>query len=543
MCNNFELNHVDYCDDFRTFIKYIQDHYSTKDALSFYDRGGKITTISYQEFGDRIINFAAYLQQEGLTDKHCAIIAENSVEWLICAFGIAYVGAIAVCIDTEQSDEILLKMISQADCEVVIYSNSFLNLLKSVDHGIRLISLSDHDSFYDILNQGAQNKVAQQLIMTKVIDPYACSFIYYTSGTTSTSKPVMLSQRAILYNAIDSMALVKVSGKLYTSLPFYHTYGLTCSILDVLSQGLSICINGNLKTSLRDMALFGPDYLMAVPLLVETIYKYISMEMHKIGKTVEFEDYFKPKSSIFRSNSTSFSELDNIIKHICGPNLKMIVCGGANISEQLIRKFDRMKIMILQGYGITECSPLVSVNRNCHNEIGSVGQILPHYHIKIKDNEIYVQGDSMMLGYYKDEKLTSEAFDGKWFKTGDIGYQNKLGYLYITGRKKNLIVFKNGKKASPEEIESYLYSVPIVKEVIAYGAVNGLSIDDVKLSVTIYPDPSLTKDMAPYEILNVLQNEINKINHDLPIYKQIQMVKVSENPLPKTNLNKLKRNM
>ena len=543
MCNNIELNHVDYCDDFREFIEYIQNHYAQSDALSAYDRSGQITTITYQEFGDRIINFAAYLQQEGLADKHCAVIAENSVEWLICAFGIAYVGATAVCIDTEQSDEVLLKMITQADCEVVIYSDSFVNLLKKLNSGIKLISLSDQDNFNDILSQGAQNKSAKEMIKTKVIDPYACSFIYYTSGTTSTSKPVMLSQRAILYNAIDSMALVKVSGKLYTSLPFYHTYGLTCSILNVLSQGLSICINGNLKTSLRDLALFGPDYLMAVPLLVETLYKYISVEMHKMNKSAAFEEYFKTKPSLFKSNTTPFTELDNIIKHICGPNLQMIVCGGANISEQLIRKFERMHIMVLQGYGITECSPLVSVNRNCHNEIGSVGKVLPHYQVKIEDNEIYVKGDSVMLGYYKDENLTREAFEGEWFKTGDIGYQNKQGYLYITGRKKNLIVFKNGKKASPEEIESYLYSVPIVKEVIAYGAVNGLSIDDVKLSVTIYPDPILTQGMAPYEILNVLQNEINNINHNLPVYKQIQMVKVSENPLPRTSLNKLKRNM
>ncbi|MEA5026071.1 MAG: AMP-binding protein [Erysipelotrichaceae bacterium] len=541
MCNVYELNHVDYCEDFRSFITYLQERYNSRDAVSVYDRSGNITTLSYQEFSTKIIQLAAYFQQRGYDHKHCAIVAENSPEWLISAFALAYIGSVSVCIDTEQADETIIKMITQADCTVVLYSNAFKDLWGKLKGEYDLLNISDPAFFDQMTEQGANDSTALEMIRTKKIDPCACSFIYYTSGTTSTSKPVMLSQRAILYNAIDSMALVKVSGKLYTSLPFYHTYGLTCSVLDVLSQGLSICINGNMKTSLRDLVLFSPDYLMAVPLLVETIYKYITLEINKLGKIGEFEDFLSAKPSLFKSSNANYEQFREVIEHICGKQLKMIVCGGAHLSDKLIRKFDRMNIMVLQGYGITECAPLVSVNRNCQNEIGSVGQIMPHYHVKIVDNEIYVKGDSLMLGYYKDEQLTQEAFDGDWFRTGDIGYQNKQGFLYITGRKKNLIVFKNGKKTSPEEIESYLYNIPYVKEVIAYGAVNGISVDDVKLSVTIYPDPILTAGMAPYEILDLLQNEINGINQSLPAYKQIQMVKISENPLPKTSLNKIRR--
>lgn len=539
--NNLALNQVDYCEDFRSFITYLKQRYPNQDCLSIYDRQAVRHTITYDEFTDKIIDLAAYFQKCGYSDKHCAIVAENSIEWLVSMFALVYIGVVAVCIDTEQADETIIKMIKQADCEMIIYSEGFKSLKDTFAKDKDMINIDDQELFNSLLDTGKHDDESQSMIAKKAIDPNSCAFIYYTSGTTSTSKPVMLSQKAVLYNAIDAMSLVKVEGKLFTSLPFYHTYGLTCSVIDVLHQGLSICINGNMKTSLRDMALFEPHYMMAVPLIVETIYKYFAMEIQKLGKGNELEDFMKNRSSLFKADNSN-QELFKMVMHkIVGSNLKMIVCGGAHIAEQLIRKFDRLGIMILQGYGITECSPLVSVNRDNHNEIGSVGLVLPHFQVKIVDNEIYVKGTSLMLGYYKDSKLTSEAFDNGWFKTGDIGHQDKQGFLYITGRKKNLIVFKNGKKTSPEEIEGYLYSIPLVKEVLAYGAVNGLSVDDVKLCVTIYPEPLLTQGMASYEVLDLLQNEINKINEKLPAYKQIQMVKISENPLPKTGLNKIKR--
>ncbi|MDD2591693.1 MAG: AMP-binding protein [Erysipelotrichaceae bacterium] len=541
MCDHQNLNKVIYFDDFRSFINDIGQRYDQKDCLSVYDRQAQIHTISYQDFSDNVVAFGAYLQSKGYSNKHCAIIAENSVEWLTTAFALAYIGSIAVSIDTEQADETIIEMIKQADCEVVFYSSGFKPLQKHFTESVEFIMIDDKSLFTQMLDQGKNDQDSLELINKKTIDADACSFIYYTSGTTSTSKPVMLSQKAILFNAIDAMALVKVQGRLFTSLPFYHTYGLTCSIIDVLSQGLSICINGNMKTSMRDMIMFEPHYMMAVPLIVETIYKYFALEINKLKKADELEDFMKGKSGIFKGDSANEALFKNVLRKIVGNNLKMIVCGGAHISEQLIRKFDRLGIIILQGYGITECSPLVSVNRDNNNQIGSVGRVLPHYQVKIVDNEIYVKGTSLMLGYYKDQKLTDEAFADGWFKTGDIGHQDKQGFLYITGRKKNLIVFKNGKKTSPEEIEGYLYNIPYVKEVLAYGAAAGVSIDDVKLCVTIYPDPILTQQMASYEILDLLQKEIDKINTKLPAYKQIQMVKISENSLPKTGLNKIKR--
>jgi len=545
----YPLNEVAYYARFRDMIDDLALKYGDDPAISWFTRKQEEKGVSYNKLRDDVRYLQEMLVQMGLAGKHIAIVGENSYEWLVVYFAANYCGSVAVCIDIEQPDDTILQMLEMADVSAVFLASSYLEICsRYAGQEVNMFLLSGKGSLptvQSLIEQGEAiwKEGRENREIDGQVKPENTAASVFTSGTTSYSKPVMLSQYAILTNASDALANVQVGSRTFTSLPFYHTYGLTCSVLSMLIPGTHLYINGNLRTVMRELQLAKPHTLLTVPLMLETIHSKIWLSAEENGKTEGLKKLLKLKKCQFAIGLKKSGKTLEAIREKTVGSIELIICGGAHMSCEIMEEFMYMGVTVLQGYGITECGPLVSVNRNKANRLDSVGLVTAHCEVKIDEGEILVRGANLMQGYYKCQELTDEVMKDGWFCTGDMGEIDKDGFLYITGRKKNLIVFKNGKKVSPEKLEEKLKSISLVQDVMVYGAASGVSTDDVQIAASIYPSPEKTEGMTSYEILEQLQREINRINDELPIYQQIQMVNIREQEFSKTALQKIKRHM
>jgi len=546
----YPLNQVKYYTRFRDMIEGLAENRENLPAISWFTRRSEEEGVTLGQLRDDVRNLQELLVSLGLSGKHIAILGENSYEWLLVYFAATYCGAVAVCVDIEQPNETIEQMLQMADVDAIF-------CMKSLEEICRRYAGKEKKVFFltgkekglatvrTLINEGAQlrdnGKINLQI--DEQVKPDATAAIVFTSGTTNYSKPVMLSQEAILTNASDALANVAIGKVAFTSLPFYHTYGLTCSVLSMLIGGAHLYINGNLKTVMRDIQLAKPHTMLTVPLMLETIHSRMWMTAEESGKADGLRILLNIRRLLFKLGYKKSGKQLDALREKCFGTIRLIICGGAHMNSQIMEEFSYMGVLVLQGYGITECAPLVSVNRNRANKLDSVGLVSAHSEVKIEDGEILVRGKNVMKGYYKHPELTAEAMKGEWFCTGDVGEIDKDGFLYITGRKKNLIVFKNGKKVSPEKLEEKIKKIPLVQDVIVYGAASGVSTDDVQVAASVYPNKEKTEGMTSYEILENLQSEINQINRELPLYQQIQMVNIREQEFSKTALQKIKRHL
>lgn len=544
------LNKVDYYERFRDMIDDMALKYGEAPAISWFTKKQEEKGVSYRELRDDVRHLQEMLITMGLAGKHIAIVGENSYEWLLVYFAANYCGSVAVCIDIEQPDETILQMLEMADSDAVFLAPAYMDICsKYAGQDKKMVLLSgkegDLPTVKNLIEEG--QKIRQEGREDKETDrhvtPDLTASIVFTSGTTSYSKAVMLSQSAILTNASDALANVKIGERTFTNLPFYHTYGLTCSVLSMLIPGSHLYINGNLKTVMRDLQMAQAHTLLTVPLMLETISSRIWLSAEESGKAESLKKLFSLKKFLFSLGIKKSGKTLAAIRQKCLGSIELIICGGAHVSREIMEEFQYMGVTVLQGYGITECAPLVSVNRNEANKLDSVGLVTAHCEVKLDNGEILVRGKNLMKGYYNAPELTEEVMKDGWFCTGDIGEIDKDGFLFITGRKKNLIVFKNGKKVSPEKLEEKIKRIPLVQDVLVYGAASGVSTDDVQIAASIYPNKEKTEDMTSYEILEYLQAQIDKINDELPIYQQIQMTHIREQEFSKTALQKIKRHL
>ncbi len=535
------------------------ENHGSRTALAW-KNGEQIEEMSFGDFGKQIKAFYRGLKVRlGEDSRRIAVIGETSVLWVTAYCAIIASGNTVVPMDRELAPEEIAKFFEAAGVSAVVYSSSFNKTMEEICAGHPTIEyLIPMDAGVTGSSVITCSEIIASGIGAESVVPYEpdgdlerCAEILFTSGTTGTSKMVQLCQRNICtaINAAGNTVEFVPDDVLVSVLPLHHTYELMC-FLTALNYGCKLCINDSLRHVLKNFKDFQPTALVLVPLFISTMYRKIMSEAKKSGKDKILLPAVRAARYLKLCGIDMSEKLFSDVREAFGGRLVKIISGGAELPTDMIAIFEAFGISIFEGYGITECSPLVSVTPYYKRKLGSVGPHVPGCEVRIDSiekgesgyvtGEIQVKGDNVMLGY-ADPAANEDAFteDG-WYRTGDIGYMDKDGYIYITGRMKSVIVLENGKNVFPEEIEEYLDKIDLIAESVVVGRQEG---DSVRLCAVIFPnyekDPSLTES----ELRSAIQKEITQLNKRLPSFKQIHKLEFRKVEFEKTTSKKIKRHL
>ena len=474
---------------------------------------------SYSELMDNVIAIRKSLLAEGFKGKHISLIGTSSVEWIESYLAIITGNTVAVPLDAGLPAEDLIDLINRSDSEALFLSPKNISLLEGILaecpklRKVWLLQEEEPDSLYEKTASLARLKAASANSSTDADRPAPddVATIIFTSGTTGKSKGVMLTQDNLAANVLSVDYTTEPGSILLSVLPIHHAFCLVMDWLKGFSLGTTICINDSLLHMVKNMGVFKPQVMLMVPMMIETIYKRLASVDPAI-----------PKKAV----------ADNVF----GGNLKIIFTGGAHLDPYYIGEFAEYGVEVLEGYGMSECSPVISSNTPETHKAGSIGKPLPNAEIKFENGEILVKGSSVMKGYYQMPEETAETLKDVWLHTGDKGYMDEDGFLFINGRVKNLIILSNGENISPEEIENKLALDALVGEVIVTGEDNGLA-------ARIYPDQDVVaaKGLDEEAIKTALQAFIDQYNKKQPTYRQITGLIIRKNPFIRSSTKKIKR--
>ncbi|MBQ9467936.1 MAG: AMP-binding protein [Clostridia bacterium] len=549
-------------DNFRDSMSRLVQKLPSDHAIYLYTKHRTDYSLTYRQFYENVRAFGTALHLEGLDGKPVAIVTEPDPCFMTAYYAVIATGGVIVPLDRDVSDEEIVNFMKLAEVRAVIVGESqnarMKKLSKDLPDVARFICAYPEEEMperfvrmEDLIAEGKKELENGSTYYDDVPqDLEKCCAIIFTSGTTGTSKGVMLSQKNLITSAMDSANVIDQLDEhtvLLSVLPMHHTYEVTTTHLTGQFYGATIAINDSVKYVSRNIKKYRPTYLVLVPLYVETMHKKIWEEIRKKGLEKKVRRMMKVSDALLNVGVDLRRKFFDSIRQFFGGRLDAIVCGGAKLNPQCIRDFISFGIEVQEGYGITECSPLLAANPINANRIGSVGPPVRSVTVRIdKDHpedetgEIVAKGDNVMLGYYRNEEATAEAFtaDG-WFRTGDIGYLDKDGYIYITGRKKNVIILSNGKNVFPEELEEHLSSCPLFLE----SAVVGRAQDggEPVITAVVYPDYSKLEGKTDAEIEEILREELNAVNRTLPQYKQMRGLEVRKTEFEKTTSRKIKR--
>ncbi len=527
------------------------------------EKEGEFKKITHKEFRDQINCLGTKLIDMGLKGKRISVIGENRYEWGLSYLSVVTGTGIVVPLDKALPENEIESLILRSEVEAIFYSKKYDDIMKhlkeknntKLKYFISMDLEENKDgiySLYQLVEEGKQllDKGNRKFLDAK-IDPEEMQIMLFTSGTTSISKAVMLSHKNLTANIMDIAATIKLDENdvMLSFLPLHHTFESTVGFLYPLSKGCSIAFCDGIRHIAQNVKEYKITAVISVPALFEGIYKQIKKGIQKKGKWETVQKGIKISNFLLKFGIDIRKKLFKEVHENLGGHLRLLVAGGAAFDPEIEKGFIDLGFRTYQGYGLTETSPVVAAEDDKYTRLGSIGKAFPSLDVKILEpnedgiGELMVKGPTVMLGYYDNEEATKEVLepDG-WFHTGDLAKIDKDGFIFITGRKKYVIVLQNGKNIFPEELEILINKIEGIKESFVYGKPDG---NDYKICAKIVYNKELMKELYQLEeetkIKEKIWEEIKKINKTMPAYKYVREISVTEQELIKTTTQKIKR--
>ena len=555
--NKDMLHEPRYFENVRSLMEWAAEEYGNDTVYSFRPTPrAEIVKKSFIEFRDDVRALASEFLAMGCAGRHCVIIGKLSYEWAAVYYAMLSIGGVLIPLDRDWQPEDLADTVEKADTKFLFCDADLKEKAAVIEKRMSFASPTvylngkeEEVSLASLIEKGRAKFAADpNAYFNAPIDVHAMALLVFTSGTTGKGKGVMLSQNAILSDLSCIIPYMDFGKKTVGVLPPHHTFGSSVMLIGHMMIGSEIYISAGLRYVAKELKEQEPEHLVIVPLYLETFYRRIMANLKEKKKEKLVARMIKVSNGLLKVGIDVRAKLFGEIRAAFGGKVKMIISGGAPINPEILNFFEAIGISTLNGYGITECAPIIAVNHSKSSIPGSVGYVLDIDTVKIDhpneagEGEIWVTGPNVMLGYYKDEATTAEAIDSEgFFKTGDYGKLDKNNVLYITGRKKNLIILSNGKNVYPEEIENELVATPGVIDIIVYEGQSKRGMEHNAIVAEVYPDKEYIEKNNVTDIKAHLQKYVDDYNRTAVPYKKIGVLKVRDTEFPKNTLRKIMR--
>ncbi len=542
----------------RELVEWAGEKYGDDIAFSYKPevRKSEITKVSFVQFRDDVRALATEMSAMGCADKHCILIGKFSYEWALTYYAALSIGAVLVPLDRDWQAEDLCDTAKKAKASFLFCDEDIAEkasvIAENVDLYAPVVYLNakkEPRTLSTLIESGREKFITvSNSYFDAKIDPTKLALLVFTSGTTGKGKGVMLNQRAILSDLSAIIPYIDFGKKTVGVLPPHHTYGSSVMLIGHVMIGCEIYISSGIRYVAKELKEQKPEHMVLVPLYLETFYRKIMATLKEKDKLDFVMKMIKVSNGLRKTGIDLRKKFFKEIAAAFGGEVKMLISGGAPINPDIIYFFDGIGITTLNGYGITECAPIIAVNHSHFVTPGSVGPVIDIDTVKIDEpnedgeGEICVKGPNVMLGYYEDEEATAEAFDDEgYFRTGDYGKLDKNNVIFITGRKKNLIILSNGKNVYPEEIENELVATPGILDIIVYEGQSKRGLEHNAIVAEVYPDKDYVEKNGIEDIEAHLKPYIDEYNRNAVPYKKIAILKVREEEFPKNTLRKILR--